>query len=34
MTLAKDLKESTAPHELLHGVFDMVDSNRRTSILE
>jgi hypothetical protein len=34
ITLSKDLKESTVPHELLHGVFDMVDSKRRTSILE
>lgn len=34
ITLSKDLKESTAPHELLHGVFDMVDGKRRTSILE
>lgn len=34
ITLSKDLKESTVPHELLHGVFDIVDSKRRTSILE
>lgn len=34
ITLSKDLKESTVPHELLHGVFDMVDSKRRASILE
>lgn len=34
ITLSKDLKESTVPHELLHGVFDMVDAKRRTSILE
>ena len=34
ITLSKDLVESTVPHELLHGVFDMVDSKRRTSILE
>ena len=34
ITISKDLKESTVPHELLHGVFDMVDSKRRTSILE
>lgn len=34
ITLSKDLKESTVPHELLHGVFDMVDSKKRTSILE
>ena len=34
ITLSKDLKEYTVPHELLHGVFDMVDSKRRTSILE
>ena len=34
ITLSKDLVESTVPHELLHGVFDIVDSKRRTSILE
>jgi hypothetical protein len=34
ITLSKDLKESTVPHELLHGVFDMVDSAKRKSILE
>ena len=34
ITLAKDLKESTVPHELLHGVFDIVDESRKTSILE
>ena len=34
ISLSKDLKESTVPHELLHGVFDMVDSKRRASILE
>jgi hypothetical protein len=34
ITLAKDLKESTVPHELLHATFDMVDSAKRKSILE
>lgn len=34
ITLSKDLVESTVPHELLHGVFDMVDSAKRTKILE
>ena len=34
ITLSKDLKESTVPHELLHGVFDIVDSKRKASILE
>ena len=34
ITLSKDLKESTVPHELLHGVFDMVDGAKRTKILE
>ncbi len=34
ITLAKDLKESTVPHELLHGVFDIVDNTRKTEILD
>ena len=34
ITLARDLKESTVPHELLHATFDMVDSAKRTKILE
>jgi len=34
ITLAKDLKESTVPHELLHATFDMVDGARKTKILE
>lgn len=33
ITLAKTIKESTAPHELLHAVFDMVDSSKKQSIL-
>jgi hypothetical protein len=34
ITLSKDLKESTVPHELLHGVFDIVDNTRKTEILD
>ena len=34
ITLAKTIKESTAPHELLHATFDMVDKTKKVSILE
>lgn len=34
ITLAKDLKESTVPHELLHATFDLVDATRRIEILD
>ena len=34
ITLAKDLKESTVPHELLHATFDMVDQTRKNQILD
>lgn len=32
--LAKDLKESTVPHELLHATFDMVDTQTKQKILD
>ena len=31
--LAKTIKESTAPHELLHATFDLVDNSRKSEIL-
>lgn len=34
ITLAEKIKEGTAPHELFHGVFDLVDRNRKESILK
>jgi hypothetical protein len=34
ITLAKDIKESTVPHELLHATFDMVDAKRKQKILD
>jgi len=34
ITLAKDLKESTVPHELLHATFDMVDQWKKNQILD
>ena len=34
ITLAEKIKEGTAPHELFHATFDLVDSTRKESILE
>ena len=34
ITLAKTIKESTAPHELLHAVFDIVEEGRKKDILQ
>ena len=34
ITLARDLKESTVPHELLHATFDMVDQTKKNQILD
>ena len=34
ITLARDLKESTVPHELLHATFDMVDQWKKNQILD
>ena len=34
ITLARDLKESTVPHELLHAIFDMVDKWKKNQILD
>lgn len=33
ITLADQIKEGTAPHELFHATFDLVDSNRKENIL-
>lgn len=33
ISLAEKIKEGTAPHELFHGVFDLVDRNKKESIL-
>lgn len=33
ITLAEKIKEGTAPHELFHATFDMVDHTRKESIL-
>lgn len=33
ITLAEKVKEGTAPHELFHATFDLVDSNRKENIL-
>lgn len=34
ITLAEKIKEGTAPHELFHATFDMVDHARKETILE
>ena len=34
ITLAEKIKEGTAPHELFHATFDLVDSTKKESILE
>lgn len=34
ITLADQIKEGTAPHELFHATFDLVDSNRKENILK
>ena len=34
ITLAEKIKEGTAPHELFHATFDLVDGARKESILE
>jgi len=34
ITLAEKIKEGTAPHELFHAAFDLVDSTKKESILE
>ncbi|MDO4714016.1 MAG: hypothetical protein Q4B28_05230 [bacterium] len=34
ITLAEKIKEGTAPHELFHATFDLVDQGRKESILE
>lgn len=33
ITLAENIKEGTAPHELFHATFDLVDSSRKENIL-
>lgn len=33
ITLAEKIKEGTAPHELFHATFDLVDRNKKESIL-
>lgn len=33
ITLAEKIKEGTAPHELFHATFDLVDSSRKENIL-
>lgn len=33
ITLAEQIKEGTAPHELFHATFDLVDQGRRGEIL-
>gem|GEM_PF-5566813 len=33
LRLAEEIKESTAPHELLHLVFDMVDPETKTYLI-
>ena len=34
ITLADQIKEGTAPHELFHATFDLIDSNRKENILK
>ena len=34
ITLAEKIKEGTAPHELFHATFDIVDHARKETILE
>jgi hypothetical protein len=33
LTLSEKIKESTAPHELLHAIFDMIDPETKTYLI-
>ena len=33
LTLSEQIKESTAPHELLHAIFDMIDPETKTYLI-
>ncbi len=33
LTLSEQIKESTAPHELLHAIFDMIDPETKIYLI-
>jgi hypothetical protein len=33
LTLSEQIKESTAPHELLHAIFDMIDPETKAYLI-
>jgi hypothetical protein len=33
LTLSEQIKESTAPHELLHAIFDMIDPETKVYLI-